>query len=109
MKLSSIMGQRYGAFARLTLLCSFSIAVPPSSAQTTQPPQRAPTVLQSIEVTATRLPEDPQDVPGAIEVFPGEELSAQGAQDLRGTLANAIGAEIAPGGDAGPASRTSGA
>ena len=104
MKLSSIMGQRYGAFARLTLLCSFSIAIPLSSAQTTQPPQKAPTVLQSIEVTATRLPEDPQDVPGAIEVFPGEELSAQGAQDLRGTLANAIGAEIAPGGDAGPAS-----
>src|SRR6266568_8165755 len=104
MKLSSIMGQRYGAFARLTLLCSFSIAVPLSSAQTTPPPQKAPTVLQSIEVTATRLPEDPQDVPGAIEVFPGEELSAQGAQDLRGTLANAIGIEIAPGGDAGPAS-----
>ena len=27
MKLSSIMGQCYGAFARLTLLCSFSIAI----------------------------------------------------------------------------------
>jgi iron complex outermembrane recepter protein len=104
MKLSFIMGQYYGAFARLSLLCSFSIAIPASSAQTPQPPQKVPTVHQSIEVTATRLPEDSQDVPAAIEVFTGDELSAQGAQDLRSTLANAIGVEIAPGGDAGPAS-----
>jgi iron complex outermembrane receptor protein len=103
MKLSFIMGQ-HRAFARLSLLCSFSIAMPLSSAQTTQPPQKVPTVHQSIEVTATRLPEDPQDVPAAIEVFTGDELGAQGAQDLRSTLANAIGVEIAPGGDAGPAS-----
>jgi iron complex outermembrane receptor protein len=73
------------------------------SAQTSAP-SKAPAVQQTIEVTATRLPEDPQNVPAAIEVFTGDELSAQGAPDLRGALTNAIGVEIAPGGDAGPAS-----
>src|SRR4051812_12267341 len=65
--------------------------------------QKIPTVRESVEVTATRLAEDPQDVPSAIEVFSGEELRARGARDLRSALSSAIGVEIAPGGDAGPA------
>ena len=67
-------------------------------------PQTPPTLQQTVEVTATRLPEDPENVPAAIEVFSGDELSSQGARDLRGALALATGVEIAPGGDAGPAS-----
>ena len=70
---------------------------PPSS-------QKLPTVQQRIEVTATRLPEDPGEVPAAIEVFTGEELATRGARDLRSALSLAIGVEIAPGGDGGPAS-----
>ena len=72
-----------------------------ASAQT---PQTPPTIRQTIEVTATRSPEDPEGVPAAIEVFSGDELSAQGARDVRGALSLATGVEIAPGGDAGPAS-----
>jgi outer membrane receptor protein involved in Fe transport len=66
--------------------------------------QKIPTVQESVEVTATRIPEDPEEVPAAIEVFSGEELRARGARDLRSALSSAIGVEIAPGGDAGPAS-----
>jgi iron complex outermembrane receptor protein len=75
-------------------------SAPPPSAQ----PQKAPTVQERVEVTATRLPEDPQDVPTPIEVFTGEELSARGVRDLRTAMSAAIGVEIAPGGDTGPAS-----
>src|SRR5947209_4300169 len=63
-----------------------------------------PTVHESVEVTATRAPEDPEEVPAAIEVFSGEELRERGARDLRSALSSAVGVEIAPGGDAGPAS-----
>jgi iron complex outermembrane receptor protein len=55
-------------------------------------------------VTATRLPEDPVEVPTAIEVFTGDELRMRGIRDLRSALSLATGVEIAPGGDAGPAS-----
>src|SRR5713101_1276726 len=67
-------------------------------------PQQLPTVHERVEVTATRLPESPDKVPAAIEVFTGDELRARGIRDLRGALALAIGVEIAPGGDNGPAS-----
>jgi iron complex outermembrane recepter protein len=91
-------------FFQFLAIGSFSVA---QTAQTTPPstkPQKVPTVQQQIEVTATRLPEDPEAVPAPIEVFTGEELSARGARDLRGALSSAVGVEIAPGGDTGPAS-----
>ena len=62
-----------------------------------------PVVHESVEVTATRIPESPDKVPAAIEVFSGDELRARGVRDLRDALALAIGVEIAPGGDSGPA------
>ncbi|MBI1741223.1 MAG: TonB-dependent receptor plug domain-containing protein, partial [Candidatus Koribacter versatilis] len=61
-------------------------------------------VHQRVEVTTTRLPEDPAEDPAPIEVFTGDELSARGARDFRTALSAAIGLEIAPGGDSGPAS-----
>ena len=86
----------------------FLLAVPCASAQSepaaAPPPQTLPTVHERVEVTATRLPEDPERVPAAIEVFTGDELRARGARDLRSALSSAIGVEIAPGGDTGPAS-----
>jgi outer membrane receptor protein involved in Fe transport len=66
--------------------------------------QQLPRVYEHIEVTATRIPDEVSRIPAAIEVFDGDELRARGATDLRGALAQAIGVEIAPGGDAGPAS-----
>lgn len=67
------------------------------------PPQRVPAVQERVEVTATRLPEEPEEVPAPIEVFTGDELRARGARDFRTAMASAIGVEIAPGGDSGPA------
>jgi iron complex outermembrane receptor protein len=75
-----------------------------ATGQTASSPSPLPAVQERVEVTATRLPEAPDEVPAAIEVFLGEELRARGARDLRGALALAIGVDVAPGGDAGPAS-----
>ncbi len=88
------------------------LAVPCAGAQTTPPPakqnppaqQKLPAVHQTVEVTATRLPEDPVEVPTAIEVLTGDDLRMRGARDLGSALSLAIGTQIAPGGDAGPAS-----
>src|SRR2546422_6408023 len=88
------------------IITATSFALPQSSPpppQTT-PQQKLPTVQQRVEVTTTRLPEDPEEDPAPIEVFTGEELSGRGARDLRTALSSAIGVEIAPGGDTGPAS-----
>src|SRR5882762_9282341 len=89
------------AFILISLSCAIAQSTPPAPPP---PPQKVPTVQERVEVTVTRLPEDPEDVPAPIEVFSAEELSARGARDLRTAMASAIGVEIAPGGDTGPAS-----
>src|SRR6266850_4400664 len=87
-----------------SLLLTTAYAVAQTSAPTNPPaPQKIPRVQERVEVTATRIPEDPEKVPAAIEVFTGDELTDWGARDLRSALALAVGVEIAPGGDAGPA------
>ncbi len=63
-----------------------------------------PTGAATVEVTATRFPEDPAKVPASITVYSAKELSDRGATDLRSALALAAGVCIAPGGDGGPAS-----
>src|SRR6266536_6447646 len=93
----------------LRLLIVLSVLLSYSAAQTTDATaesaaqQQLPTVRESVEVTATRVPEDPGQVPAAIEVFERDELTSRGATDLRSALSLATGVEIAPGGDAGPA------
>ena len=74
----------------------------PSQTPSSQSQKPAP-VQTTVEVTATRIPEDPETVPTAIEVFNGDELRARGVNDLRSALSSAIGVDIAPGGDSGPA------
>jgi iron complex outermembrane receptor protein len=85
------------------LLFAFSVASAQTSPSST-PNAGRPTLEQTIEVTATRVPEDPENVPAAIEVFSRDELNARGARDLPSALSLATGVEIAPGGDSGPAS-----
>jgi outer membrane receptor protein involved in Fe transport len=75
----------------------------PTQDPSTQTQKPAP-IQTTVEVTATRLPEDPAVVPTAIQVFSGDELRARGVNDLRSALSSAIGVNIAPGGDSGPAS-----
>jgi iron complex outermembrane recepter protein len=55
-------------------------------------------------VTATRVPEDIDDVPASIQTITGQELLDRGATDLKSALALAAGVDVAPGGDNGPAS-----
>jgi outer membrane receptor protein involved in Fe transport len=74
-----------------------------------QTPQPAPTptppaYAETIQVTATRIPEDVDDVPASIQVVRAGELRDRGATDLKSALALAAGVDIAPGGDGGPAS-----
>lgn len=59
---------------------------------------------EEIEVTATKLPEDVSKEPTPVQVFTGDELRDRGARDLSSALSRAIGVEVAPGGDSGPAS-----
>jgi outer membrane receptor protein involved in Fe transport len=88
-------------------LLTLTLFIPCALGQSPAPPapqQKLPTVHQRVEVTTTRLPEDPAEDPAPIEVFSGDELSARGARDFRSALSSAMGVEIAPGGDSGPAS-----
>ena len=82
-----------------------AVCVATASAQTTPvPTQKLPTLREKVEVTATRLPEDPNKVPAPIQVINSDELGERGTLDLRSALGLATGVEVAPGGDAGPAS-----
>jgi len=62
-----------------------------------------PTVTESIQVTATRTPEDVETVPASVTIIRGEDLQARGVTDLPSALALAAGVSVAPGGDGGPA------
>jgi iron complex outermembrane receptor protein len=56
-----------------------------------------------VEVTAKGLREEKGDVPAMVTVVSGEEARALNADDLRSALAGVTGADVAPGGDNGPA------
>jgi outer membrane receptor protein involved in Fe transport len=57
----------------------------------------------TVEVTATRVPEAIDNIPASITVVTGRQLRAVGAVDLRTALSLVGGVEGTPGGDAGPA------
>ena len=85
-------------------VCAFTVSLVPAIAAAQAAPQQPPAVKDKVEVIATRVPKSPDDVPAAIEVFPGSDLRARGAVTLKDALALAAGVSIAPGGDGGPAS-----
>lgn len=62
-----------------------------------------PAISETIQVTATRLPEAVDPEPAAITVVTGDELRQTGATDLAGALASVGGVAAVPGGDGGPA------
>ena len=62
-----------------------------------------PTVEETVQVTATRVPEDVESVPASITVVSGQELADRGVTNLTGALALVAGVAIPPGGDGGPA------
>ncbi len=75
----------------------------PAAAQAPQPSPTPPAYAETLQVTATRVPEGIDRVPTSIQVVTGEELRERGAVDLRGALALLAGVDVAPGGDSGPA------
>src|SRR5436190_18297987 len=66
----------------------------------TQPPE----FQGRVEVTATRIQQEPERVPQSITVVTGDDLRAWGATDLTSALAFVEGVEISPGRDNGPRS-----
>ena len=64
----------------------------------------APVAAESLEVTATRVPEPVDRVPVYISIVSGDDLRARHVTDLRGVMATVAGAEAPASGDAGPAS-----
>ena len=94
--------------APLLLPASLVLGLHPALAGATAPtvPAANPEAGRSatVQVTATRFPEDPSKVPAPITVITGQELADRGIVDLRSALALTAGVFIAPGGDAGPAS-----
>ena len=62
-----------------------------------------PSVLDAVQVTATRFAEPIQEVPSSITIVSGDELRARGADELRTALSLVAGVTVAPGGDSGPA------
>jgi iron complex outermembrane recepter protein len=83
-------------------LAAFTFVLP-AFAQANPPQSQVPTVTQTIEVTATRTPEDVETVPASVTVISGDDLAARGARDLPSALALAAGVAVAPGGENGPA------
>jgi iron complex outermembrane recepter protein len=67
-------------------------------------PPVSPPFQETVEVTATRLPENPLEVPASIRIVSGEEIERSQARTLGDALALTMGVSIAPGGDGGPAS-----
>jgi len=59
---------------------------------------------ENIQVTATRIPEDSENVPTIVTLLDGAMLRERGMTDLRSALGVVAGVDIAPGGDGGPAS-----
>ncbi|MEO8501829.1 MAG: TonB-dependent receptor [Vicinamibacteria bacterium] len=81
----------------LVLSASLAAAQTPS-------PSPTPGFAEALEVSATRIPQNIDEVPVSIQVITAKELSDRGATDLKSALALAAGIDIAPGGDNGPAS-----
>jgi iron complex outermembrane receptor protein len=60
--------------------------------------------LETVVVTATRIPEPVDQIPAAVSVVSGKELRARGASDMASALSLVPGVEAPAGGDAGPSS-----
>jgi outer membrane receptor protein involved in Fe transport len=68
----------------------------------------AEALLPTVEVTTSKLAEPVEQTPAMISVISGEDLRARGVIDLRTALSLVAGVDIAPGGEAGPASSVPG-
>ncbi len=88
----------------VALLAGACLAGATSGAVAAETAPPAATNQEYVQVTSTRIPESPDGVPAAVTVMTGEELRIRGAKNLRDALFLVAGVDIAPLGDAGPAS-----
>jgi len=94
---------RLTLFHRLAVLSALAAALPawPALAQEAAEPEK---VEETIQVTATRVPEDVEPVPASITIISGDEIRLHGDTDLASALSSVAGLAVVPGGDNGPAS-----
>lgn len=94
----------FPTFRRLALLLLTAAVLIPAPSRCAEPDDsEAPKVTETIQVTATRVPEDVEAVPASVTIITGDELRARGVTDLPNALALVAGVSAAPGGDGGPA------
>lgn len=84
--------------ACVAYLCLAPLVINGAAAEETDGP------LETIVVTATRIPEPLDRIPADISVVSGQELRARGAWDMSKALSLVPGVEAPAGGDAGPSS-----
>lgn len=89
--------------ASLTLAWLLSPVLALAQTQPAPQPSPSPSRSEYVEVVATRVPEAPDEVPAAIDVVTGEELTDRRATNLHEALGLLAGVDVAPGGDNGPA------
>jgi len=78
---------------------AFLIPAAPDARAQAQP---GPTTTEKVVVSATKAPEDPVNVPGAVSVVTGEELRRRGARTVADALQDVVGLDTANGSDNGP-------
>ena len=86
-------------FRTQVLACAVALAFATSAGA-----QETTTLLEPVEVTTAKIPVPLGEVAATMTIVTGEELRARNAIDLRTALSLVAGVDIAPGGDAGPAS-----
>ena len=91
-------------FNRAGVALGICVLLAPSAVMFADEPKVVPSAQETVEVTATRLPENPIEVPESIQIVSGDELDRRQARTLSDALALVMGVSVAPGGDAGPAS-----
>ena len=101
--LNVCMLRRLAASGKCWLVLFLAIAAQTTLAQSQGAPV-PPQLREHVEVVATRVPENADDVPFPLDVISGEDLRDRGVTTLRDALTLATGLDVAPGGDNGPAS-----
>jgi outer membrane receptor protein involved in Fe transport len=87
----------------LALLTVVVLGISASLAADTDAPPAVHAGEENIQVTATRIPEDSENLSTVVTVLDGAMLRDRGFTDLRSALGVVAGVDIAPGGDGGPA------
>jgi outer membrane receptor protein involved in Fe transport len=93
--------QRACAAAGFLLFFAGASNAPAQSPAPTPAPTPVSRTTEQVVVSATKVPEDPVNVPGGVSVVTGEELRRRGARTLADALQDVAGLDTANGSDNG--------